>query len=232
MISAFGVVHKGVLKDPTGLPQMALRGTKKVSGRLVPRGKLKPKQPVSKAKREPRPKYVPTPEQLEAQRARKALQQEAKANRRSGVGSKLKFSTHWKAMGDVPAKTAGAALVTGGALYALNRDKIAKAEKKDVALGATAGAAGTYAASNVVGQSAKITLKERRARRGTSPREEKIWAEHTEKHGKGQKAFAKYPKELPDWRGQRALAFKNNPKVAAGIMVAGTAAGAAYGAKR
>jgi hypothetical protein len=188
---------------------------------------------ISKAAKEPRPKYVPTPEQVEAQRARKAAQQAVKANRRSGVGSKLKFSTHWKAAGQIPAKTAGAALVTGGALYALNRDKISKAKKKDVALGATAGAAGTYATTNVTGQAIKIGLKERRAARGTSPREEKIWAEHKAKHPKGgHQMFVRYPKELPDWKLQRALAVKNKPVVAGALLAGGTAAGAAYGAKR
>ena len=218
MISAFGVEHGEISKarrGPTGgrhregYPSMTHRGGEGY--------------------------FNPSPEQVAAAKERRAKQAEFKASRydrRTGQKA-LSLGHHLKAAGDLPAKTAVAAVVGGGALYALNKEKVSKAEKKDVALGATAGAAGTYVASNVAGQGLKATLKERRARRGESPREAAIWRQHKAKYGnKSAKAYAKYPRELPDWRLQRALAVKNNPKVAAATLVAGTAAGAAYGAKK
>ena len=218
MISAFGVEHGEISKarrGPTGgrhregYPSMVHRGGEGY--------------------------HHPSAEQVTAAKQRRAAQQAAKASRydrRTGQKT-LSLGHHLKAAGDLPAKTAVAATVAGGALYALNREKVSKAEKKDVALGATAGAAGTYVASNAVGQGTKIALKERRARRGESPREAAIWRAHKAKHGnKSADAYAKYPKELPDWRAQRALAVKNNPKVAAATLIAGTAAGAAYGARK
>ena len=191
--------------------------------------------------------YNPSEDQKAAARARRAAQAAYKAdkpNRRVGGGKKVPWSVHRKAMGRMPETMLPVLALGGGAAYALNRRTEVKKSKKDqavdTALGATAGTAAGAGAVTFGGQAAKATLKNRRAKRGESPRERAIWAKHVNTHG-GRKvqgktniwqAYAKYPKELPDWRGQRALAFKNRPAVSVGLAGIGTAAGAKYGYDR
>ena len=82
---------------------------------------------------------------------------------------------------------------------------------------------------NLGGQTAKAKLKQRRAMQGVSPNERKIWREHKAKYPDPTQRHLNYPKSLPDWRAQRVLAFKNKRVVGRGALVAGAAAGAAYG---
>jgi hypothetical protein len=224
MISPFGVDHGEISK--------ARRGA--TGGRSHP-------DPKSMSYRGGEGYTKPTFFQVAAAKKRRAQQAadsaQHKANkiyRRTGGGKKITLATHLKAAGKLPVQTAAAATVGGGALYVLNRkEPVEKSEKaKDAALGGAAGASLTYAGSNVAGQTAKGTLKARRAKRGESPHEARIWREHKAKYGnKGHQAYLKYPKELPDWKLQRALAVKNKPIVAGALLAGGTAAGAAYGVK-
>lgn len=202
--------------------------------------------------------FNPTDEQVAASQARRS-QQKAEGQRyrsdvkpkiRTGGGKKIPWAVHRAAMGrNTPrqlAVEAGVATAAVGGLAAYNhRDKIKKWDRKDTdtavggALGATAGGVGTKGALSVAGTGGKITLKNRRAARGESAYERKVWADHGKtyqtKYLNGKpadpKAYRKYPKELPDWKLQRAIAYKNTPKVARGIMAAGAVTGAALGAR-
>ena len=195
--------------------------------------------------------FHPSPKQLTASRARRVSQAADRAQRiankpnvRVGVGRKLHWTVHRKAAGRLPEVTAGVLAAGAGAGYLLHRrtevDKALTQEQKNkstnVGLGAAAGTAGGFTAMGVGGHATKIALKERRAKRGESPTERKIWSEHKAKyaqHGpKSWKPYAAYPKSLPDWKIHRALAFKNRAPVSAGIVLSGTAAGAAYGLHR
>lgn len=227
MISAFGVDH----------------GTELAKARQPKRGGARAEQirATSMTHRGGEGYFQPSAEQVSAARARRAAQAAYKAgrpDRRVGAGKKLTLAAHVKP--GIALKTAGAAGVGAGAFYVLDRrNKVAKADRKqatDTVLGAFGGAGATTATSYAGGQALKAALKERRAARGESPREAATWAAHKRKHGNrgpnAHKAYAKYPKTLPDWRLQRALALKNNPKVAAATLAVGTAAGAVYGAKK
>lgn len=234
--SAFGIDHGQISK--------ARRGPGVVRGRVDPN--------TSMTHRGGANYFQPSEQQVAASRARRAQQAEYKAgrpDRRVGGGKKVPWKVHHKAMGRIPKTVVPILAVGGGAGYLLHQrtkpdEQVAKMspqkkeQTKDVALGATAGTAAGIGGVTLGGQAAKITLKNRRAKRGQSPREQKIWAQHVNTHGgrKGKgnnwKAYSKYPKELPDWRGQRLLAFKNRPAVSIGLGLAGTAAGAKYGFDR
>lgn len=231
MISAFGVEHEF---------SKARRGPGVVHGRVDPN--------TSMVHRGGDNYYNPSSEQVAAAKARRTKQAEQKAgklDRRVGGGKKVPWSVHRKAMGKMPETMLPVLALGGGAAYALNRrTEVKKSKKKDqavdTALGATAGTAAGAGAVTFGGQAAKITLKNRRAKRGESPREKQIWAQHAAKHGgrkvKGKtniwRSYQNYPKELPDWKAQRALAFKNRPAVSLGLAGLGTAAGAKYGYDR
>ena len=136
-------------------------------------------------------------------------------------------------MGDQPMRNGRPALIGGatlGGVYLVNKAD----RKREVASGAVAGIGGgslAYVGSNVAGQTTKATLKNRRAKRGTSVVEDRTWTQHKAKNP-GLAKYTKYPKSLPDWKAQRALAFKNNPKVGAAIWGAGAGAGAVFGVRQ
>jgi hypothetical protein len=185
----------------------------------------------------------PSAEQLAASKVRRSAQKEraiahkkAKQTTPRGGGRKIPLKAHWKSAGGLRNTTAAAALLGGGTLYGMH--KIEKADRKRQAAYGTAGAASgtalSYASSNIGGQAAKATLKSRRAKRGVSPAEERIWTKHKAAHpvNSGKTLvdrYAKYPKELPDWRFQRALAIKNRSTATGAGLALGGAAGAAHG---
>lgn len=238
MISAFGVEHGEAFGKARRGPGV-VRGRRNEATSMVERGG---KQPY----------FSPSKKQVAASKARRAEQAGAKAARKAakpftpvGGGKRIPLSAHWKAAGTLPRLSTKAALMGGGLLVGVHEANrhIRKADKqltrREVASGA-AGAAGgaglSFAGLNVAGQTAKATLKQRRATRGVSPHEERIWTEHRKKHpvtsGKTLvERHLKYPKSLPDWRGQRALAFKNRPAVGAAVLAAGAAAGGQYGVR-
>jgi ribosomal protein S18 acetylase RimI-like enzyme len=200
--------------------------------------------------------FHPSTEQVAAAKARRAGQKQASAHYQSNVKPKIRsgggkivpFAEHWRAAGKMPHVTAGILAAGGGAAYLLHRrtpqQQMAKAltpedrrKTENVGLGAAAGTAAGVGTMNLGGHAVKATLKQRRATRGTSPYEEKVWSEHKKKYpstsgGNRWKSYARYPKELPDWKLHRGLAFKNRPAVSTGLVLAHTAAGAAYGLHR
>jgi hypothetical protein len=218
---------------------------------------------ISKAKPKG-PRYEPTAEQRAASAANKAKQaaeslrlKQEKFNTRVGGGAKLGWKAHRAAMGKTPEFLAATTAVGGGALYALHRrTKFDRKKAENAGLGAVAGATGSYTATFAGGQAGKIALKERRAKRGESPREKQVWQEHAKKYpttseepflqvkrdgGKPKikirqnkyKSYQHYPKDLPDWKGQRLLAHTGgSPRFTAGVVGAATAGGAAYGVHR
>jgi len=115
-------------------------------------------------------------------------------------------------------------------------------EKKNLALGGIAGAAGTEAGYIVGGQGLKGYLKVQRNKKGLTPEQEDIWAKHKQKAGLApgarpekntpfhirDKIYTKYPKELPHWRAQRLLGYKSRDSVYAATLAAGAGAGMAY----
>jgi hypothetical protein len=260
MISAFGVQHVSKMNyQVVPRPVIGPGATHYVRGMVnnkLGKGRLKRKpaldrQKVAKARRgatggRHRPGYPsmqhrggegyynPTSEQVAASRARRAAQQahSADPDRRRKVGRKVPLRHHWRAAGRLPKATAAALATGGGSLYALDRNVSKSDQDRNIALGAAGGASLTYAGSNIAGQAAKATLKSRRAKRGESPNEKALWRRHKAETRNSLNTYLKYPKELPDWRGQRALAFKNRPAVAATTLAAGTAAGGAYGARK
>jgi hypothetical protein len=208
--------------------------------------------------------YQPTPEQVRAARVRRSAQKANAYNQKwhtpHGGGGKAGFAVHRAASGRSLEAIGAATLIGGGALTALHhRTKVNKADKEkrtNVALGATAGGGAAFTGFAGGGHAVKATLKERRAARGETLHEKKVWAAHTKQYPstrkntryrvtreKGQmpkvtppdrnyKTYTKYPKGLPDWRLQRALGHKNRPGVAAAVVGSGLAAGAAFGAHR
>ena len=125
-----------------------------------------------------------------------------------------------------------------GASY-LHRHKVTKANDRErETAGALVGAGSARAGLVVGGQSAKAGLKVHRAKVGTSPVDEGVWARHKASHGvRGPltssvpnatkvKIMSSYPKSLPGWRTQRLLAHKNRPSVTAAALLAGGVAGA------
>jgi ribosomal protein S18 acetylase RimI-like enzyme len=200
--------------------------------------------------------FHPSTEQVAAAKARRAGQKQASAHYqtnvkpkiRSGGGKIVPFAEHWRAAGKMPHVTAGILAAGGGAAYLLHRrtpqQQMAKSltpedrrKTENVGLGAAAGTAAGVGTMNLGGHAVKATLKQRRATRGTSPYEEKVWSEHKKKYpstsgGNRWKSYAKYPKELPDWKLHRGLAFKNRPAVSTGLVLAHTAAGVGYAMHR
>jgi hypothetical protein len=247
MISAFGVDHGEML-------------SKARNGAGVTRARRG--DPATSMVERKGPGYFhPSNEQVAASKTRRAQQAvdsqrhrtEVIPNRRVGAGRKLGWRVHRLASGRTAEVMAGTALIGGAATYALHdRTRVSKSEKdKNVALGSVAGGAGAATAFGVGGQATKIALKERRAKRGESPNEQKTWREHMAKYPKQShdnlvsikggkvkvrpnnwKPFAAYPKSLPDWKAHRALAFKNRPGVGTAVVGAGALAGGLYGAHR
>jgi hypothetical protein len=225
MISAFGIDHGGPIAKAAGAHRSPQR--------------MAAIRDASMSHRGGSGYFHPSADQVSAAKARRAAQAAFKAgrpDRRVGAGRKLTLLTHVE--GPLAAKALGAGALGAGAFGVVHhRTKVTKADRRDRAvntgLGAVGGAGLTTAVSYTGGQTVKAVLKERRAARGESPREAAIWAKHKRMHGnRGTEAFAKYPKSLPDWKAQRALAFKNKPAVVAGTLAAGTLAGAAYGNHR
>lgn len=119
-------------------------------------------------------------------------------------------------------------------------------DRKDFALGATAGALSADAAYVVGGQGAKARIKHVQQSRGFTPDEQRIWAEHKQRSGlkPGEKVrgstswrvkhrlFAHYPKQLPAWRAQRVLGWKNNPIVNAAVVSSAALGGGLYATRR
>jgi hypothetical protein len=112
----------------------------------------------------------------------------------------------------------------------------------DEALGAGIGAGAVDAAMTSGGAQAKHTLTRRRessmSRMNWDQKQahNARWQSHLESHGVKRlegasnatkiKVMSSYPKGLPGWRAQRALAFKNRPTVVAGALLTGAAVGA------
>jgi len=199
-----------------------------------------------------KPYYRPSAEQVAAAKVRRSAQAAAsehyhnvvKPNTPVGGGKKVPWRVHRAASGRM-AETLGAiSLASAGAGYALHRrTEVAKVDKDkaiNTGLGAAAGAGAAPVALNVTSMSTKIGLKNARAKRGMSPNESKVWAQHAAKHGvkddkggrKIWRAYSQYPKELPHWKVHRALAFKNRPQVLPATIAAGAIAGGAIGAHK
>jgi hypothetical protein len=186
--------------------------------------------------------YRPTEQQIAASRERRAAQKaaspllraERQFRRKPGVLPPLR--SHIKA-GPAATVIEGAALAGASALAISHSRKVSKADgdRRRVAAGAVGGVAAADAVSMAGGQAAKAILARRRIARGESPHEAAIWREHKAAHGilgrstsatdnaRKVAAHGSYPKSLPDWRGQRALAFKNKPAVYAATLAAGAA---------
>lgn len=190
-------------------------------------------------------KYVPTPEQKAASEARRAAQAAAKEGKRHvvipGTVKRLPLRTH---LNRNQVLNAGLSL---GAAGLLGRE-VTKLDDRDrrTLLGAGAGLAAADAASVIGGQSAKAVLMRRRAARGETPHQQETWGAHKQKHGlkageeptghtpakTKHKIFTQYPKDLPDWKGQRALGWKNSARGTAAILGGGALAGGAMGRRR
>lgn len=229
------------MNDPFGVSKA--RNGPGYSGAHDPSTSMTQRKPDTGTKRY----YAPTEEQKAASTARRLGQQgesaAAKAARyykRTGGGKTVGLAHHFNSMGKSPhvfAPIIAGGLIAGAELH--HRTKVNKAlstkeKTENYALGGAAGTAGGATAMQFGGHAVKATLKERRAKRGQSPAERDIWAAHRAKYGASNngknmwQSYSKYPKELPDWKLQRALAFKNRPAVSTGIVAAGTAAGLAY----
>lgn len=236
MISAFGVDHGTISKAKKyGQPGEPEAGARFGQSRKMAK---KPKYHQSKL-----PFAVPSKDEVAVQHARRTAQAAYKAGRQDRrIGQLARGSFKRRALKPLlqPKGMIGAAAGTT-ALVELHRHPVHKSHRAtNAALGSVAGAGVAGAVSDIGGQTLKARLKDRRARRGESPREAKIWAEHKRSHGvsgavksgmdaQTKKAiFRSYPKELPDALGHRLLARKN-PKL---IMATGAVAGAAYGAHR
>ena len=115
-------------------------------------------------------------------------------------------------------------------------------KQKQSAIGTTAGGVaggGAARAGTVVGgQTLKAHLKVQRAKVGVSPVDEKVWGEHKAAHGVRNitsatpnkvknSLYGSYPKALPGWKAQRALAFKNRPSVQVAAIGGAAIGGAA-----
>ena len=149
----------------------------------------------------------------------------------------------------VLANAAGAAALSGaaGGYVHQRRKTLAKADtrdKKAMAAGAVAGAAGVEAAHVTAGQAGKRVAARARAKRWDKKVHQPVWDAHRKKHGIDEKVTGKtsnaakqrmylsYPKELPGWKTQRAIAFKNKPAVYGGLLAAGAAGGAAVAGRK
>jgi hypothetical protein len=238
MISPFGVEHGEVYKARRGsgvTPSLK----REDATSMVARGGTKPY-------------YNPSAEQVAAAKVRRATQAGAsdhyrkvvKPNTPTGGGKKVPWRVHRAASGKM-AETLGAiTLASGAAGYALHRrTEVAKLDKDksiNTGLGAAAGAGAAGTGLNVASMGTKIALKNARAKRGSSPNEDKVWAKHAAKHGvrddkggtKIWRGYSQYPKELPHWKVHRALAFKNRPQVLPAVIAAGAVTGGAIGAHK
>jgi hypothetical protein len=189
-----------------------------------------------------KPYFNPSDEQKATTGARRTAQAAEKAGKqfRRVPGKKLSFAEHIHPGQVYNAALAGSAVLGGAALIHHDRKQLAKADhvKRDTAAGAVVGTAAVDTASVVGGQGLKAVLKERRVSRGESPADAKVWSAHKKSHGvEGRaggsipnstklKVYRSYPKALPDWRVQRALAVKNSPKFAAATLTGGAVTGA------
>jgi hypothetical protein len=248
MISAFGVEHEV---------------SKARRGPGVTRGKRDPATSM-RARGGKGTYYQPTPEQVRASRMRRSAQKAKSYNDKQfkprGGGARAGWAVHRAGSGRSLEAIGAATLLSAGAGALLHhRTKVNKADKekrKNVALGATAGGGAAFTGFAGGGHAVKATLKERRAARGESLHEKKVWAAHTKQYpstrkntryrvtrekgkmpkvqapDRNYKTYTKYPKSLPDWRLQRALGHKNRPGVGVAVIGAGLAAGGAFGAKR
>lgn len=250
--------HKGKLMATSAVGSggvLAVTGAQRGKARVKTMDETRAALKVAKGER-----YIPTPEQLAAQKAKREAQaagaQAAKdqaANTRVGAKWKGKpLSQTWRAhvaRGQVRNAITSGALAAGTGTLIMVNNKQAKINKSDrtrrnvnTAAGAIGGAAAVDTLNTVGGQSAKALLKERRNRRGTSPNEDLIWSEHKRKSlgiKPGQqipgdssipqsakaKTFRTYPKQLPDYKGQRLLAVKNTKAWTVGSLATGTVAG-------
>lgn len=193
-------------------------------------------------------RYVPTPEQRAAQEARRQAQAAAKEAKRHqvipGTVKRLPLSTHLNRNQMVNAGLS--TLAAGGLLHASRDVRKADDRRRNQLLGAAGGVAAADAASVVGGQSAKAVLMRRRAARGETPFQQETWGAHKQKHGlkPGEEPtghtpakvkhgiYTQYPKELPDWKAQRVLGWKNSARGTAAILGTGALAGAAYGGRK
>ena len=141
-----------------------------------------------------------------------------------------------------------AAMVTGGATY-LHHRKIAKADntRRNAGAGAVVGLGATDGALNVGGWVHRENIKHHEAKVNagiipntfTRSQRKDILAAHRAKHGvkgdihdAGNAYYRDFPKNMPAWRAKRLVGFKNHPGAVAGMLTAGTVAGAAAGARR
>lgn len=135
----------------------------------------------------------------------------------------------------------GAAIGVGVGLAHPRRKKIAKADSHQVrntALGGVVGSSAATGANLVGGQAVKAALKINRAHVGVSQKDIDVWAAHKAKYGVRGKTHRSvpnktlvaihenYPKQLPGWRTQRVLGFKNRASTRAGVKVVGALTGA------
>lgn len=142
----------------------------------------------------------------------------------------------------------GAAATTAAGAAATSRLRHDKDRRGAAAAGAVTGAAGTKLGLDTSGYALREGLKhhERRVDAGdakhplTRNQRRSIAREHRAKHGittgtmhgAPMKAWRDYPTKLPGGAMSRVMGYKNTPVVAGGILAAGTAAGAARGARK
>lgn len=110
----------------------------------------------------------------------------------------------------------------------------------DAVLGGASGLAASTAGMTAAGFSAKKGVARLRYERlkddpEQAAKERRVWDEHKRAHAKDwdtSRKFRRYPKEIAEWRLQRALGWKNHPAVAGGVAVGSAAAGAKWGWSR
>lgn len=238
MISAFGVEHSVVSKGANA------GGLHRYVGGVLRAGEK------SMQHRGGAGYFNPSPEQVAASKARRAKQAADRAARIANKENAPKFGgtahgwrEHRRASGNMLEIMTPIAATSAGTGYLLNRrTKVSKVDKervKNEALGATAGGTAGIVGFGVGGQAVKAGLKERRAKRGVTPKERRIWREHVNANPaiKGPlsgrwKGYVNYPKELPDWRIHRALAVKNHPVTGPAVIGATAVGGALYARNR
>ena len=144
--------------------------------------------------------------------------------------------------------TVDAAMVGGGSA-AVHHHKVRKADSKNknTVAGAVFGAGATDGVLNVGGWVNRESIKhhERKVDAGVLPhptsrgQRKKILSDHKAKHGfsgdihdAGNAYYRDFPSSMPAWKRKRMVGFKNHPGVVAGLLGAGTAAGAVAARRR
>jgi hypothetical protein len=155
-------------------------------------------------------------------------------SRNSGMSNKLKINI----AGSTAASTAAFAAANHRRETASKADR----DKTNAALGAVGGVGAADAAYVAGGQGAKKLIRRHRQAHWNNKLHNPIWNEHRRKVGVEQaqshtpnalkrKLYEGYPKKLPGWKAQRALAYKNRPGVQGATYTAAGLLGAHMASK-